>query len=141
MRRVFALVLLALFTSHPASADPAEPGAARLRETDLTAHIRFLSDDLLEGRAPAGRGDEVAMRYVAAAFERLGLKPFGDGADPARSYVQRFPLVGLSTRVVTPPLVRGGGGEMKLRPGEDTVIVSGVQKARARIADAPIVFV
>lgn len=107
----------------------------------LAAHIRFLADDLLEGRAPASRGDELAMRYVAAELERIGLQPYGDGAGAARGYVQRFPLVSLRSRVVSAPVVRARGGEVKLRVGDDTVVVGGAQKASARLKDVPLVFV
>ena len=115
--------------------------AAKPNEGALAAHIRFLADDLLEGRAPAARGDELAMRYVAAAFERLGLKPYGDGTGADRGYVQRFPLVGLRSKVVTPPTLKGKDGELKLKPGEDVVVVSGQQKKSAQIKDAQLVFV
>jgi hypothetical protein len=44
----------------------------------LKAHVRFLSDDLLEGRGTGTRGHEIAARYSAAQFESMGLKPGGD---------------------------------------------------------------
>ena len=44
----------------------------------LRAHVRFLSDDLLEGRGTGTRGHEIAARYSAAQFESMGLKPGGD---------------------------------------------------------------
>src|SRR4051794_5063478 len=44
----------------------------------LKAHVRFLSDDLLEGRGTGTRGHEIASRYSAAQFESMGLKPGGD---------------------------------------------------------------
>src|SRR5688572_8608352 len=50
----------------------------RIRAAELAAHIKFLADDLLEGRAPATRGGDLAARYIAAQFEALGLEPGGD---------------------------------------------------------------
>jgi peptidase M28-like protein len=44
----------------------------------LRAHVRFLSDDLLEGRGTATRGHAIATKYVAAQFEGMNLKPAGD---------------------------------------------------------------
>src|SRR5258708_33952714 len=44
----------------------------------LRAHVRFLSDDLLEGRGTGTRGHEIAARYSAAQLEGMGLKPGGD---------------------------------------------------------------
>jgi hypothetical protein len=143
-----ALVLVMLFAATAAAAPKAGPdrqreqsAAAKVGEGALAAHIRFLSDDLLEGRAPAARGDEVAMRYVAAQFARLGLQPLGDTSGNARGYVQRFPLVGIRGKVVRAPVVKGAGGELKLKLGDDAVVVAGAQKKSAAIKDAQLVFV
>ncbi len=43
------------------------------------AHVRYLADDLLEGRAVATRGERCAGDYIAARFRALGLDPAGDG--------------------------------------------------------------
>jgi Zn-dependent M28 family amino/carboxypeptidase len=43
----------------------------------LAAHMRFLSDDLLQGRATGSEGYAIAARYVAAQFEAAGLEPAG----------------------------------------------------------------
>ena len=64
-----------------------------INESVLRGHIRFLSDDLLEGRLPGSRGDELAQRYVAAQFEALGFRP----AAPGGGWFQRVPLVGVTT--------------------------------------------
>src|ERR1017187_10182101 len=40
----------------------------------LRSHIRFLSSDLLEGRGPATRGDQLAQAYIQSQFEGLGLQ-------------------------------------------------------------------
>src|SRR3954469_2585852 len=44
----------------------------------LRAHVRFLSDDMLEGRGTGTRGHQIAARYSASQFESMGLKPGGD---------------------------------------------------------------
>lgn len=59
----------------------------------IRAHVRFLSDDLLEGRAPGTRGGELAAKYLATRLETLGLAPGG----PDGSYFQDVPLVGVET--------------------------------------------
>src|SRR2546429_3875442 len=40
----------------------------------MDAHLKYLADDLLEGRAPATRGGRLAAKYIAAQFEALGLE-------------------------------------------------------------------
>ncbi len=42
------------------------------------AHVRYLADDLLEGRAVGTRGERCAGEYIAAQFRVLGLRPAGD---------------------------------------------------------------
>ncbi len=66
----------------------------------LDAHIRFLADDLLEGRAPGSRGADIAAHYIRAQFEEAGLAP---GA-PDGTFFQRIQLVGLTS---SPSLVVG----------------------------------
>jgi hypothetical protein len=41
------------------------------------AHIQYLADDKLEGRNTGSEGYRKAVEYVAAQFERYGLKPAG----------------------------------------------------------------
>jgi len=56
----------------------------------MAAHDKFLASDLLEGRGPGTRGDDLAMQYIAAQFEALGLKPDGDHG----SWLQKVALIG-----------------------------------------------
>src|SRR3954471_3722814 len=56
------------------------------------AHLEFLSDDALEGRAPGTRGGLLAQKYIAPQFERLGLQPAGDSA----TYFQRVTTMPLT---------------------------------------------
>ena len=56
----------------------------------IEAHIRFLADDLLEGRGTGTRGYGIASRYVAGEFQKLGLEPAGS-LDP--SFLQPVPYM------------------------------------------------
>ncbi|HEX5962151.1 MAG TPA: M28 family metallopeptidase [Gemmatimonadales bacterium] len=48
-----------------------------VRPAALDSHIRFLADDSLQGRGTGTAGYDLAARYVAECFSRLGLKPSG----------------------------------------------------------------
>ncbi len=75
MARVLALLLglcPLIAAAGPVPAAAADAAAARIR-----AHIEFLADDLLEGRAAGSRGFDLAARYVATEFLALGLRPAG----------------------------------------------------------------
>ncbi len=50
---------------------------AHLSKSAFVANMRFLSDDLLEGRGTGTRGQALAAKYVAAQFESFGLQPAG----------------------------------------------------------------
>jgi hypothetical protein len=55
----------------------------------LQAHVTFLADDLLDGRAAASRGYEIASKYVATQLQQYGLKPAGDDG----GWYQQVPLL------------------------------------------------
>ena len=56
-----------------AAAPAPDPLAASFR-----AHVAFLADDLMQGRAIGSPGHEIATNYIAQHFARLGLTPAGD---------------------------------------------------------------
>ena len=63
-----------------------------ISENALRAHIKFLSDDRLEGRGTGARGGELAALYVAEQFEAMGLKgaaPRGVFGSPYRSLASK----------------------------------------------------
>jgi Zn-dependent M28 family amino/carboxypeptidase len=57
----------------------------------IRAHVKFLSDDLLEGRYPGLRGGALAANYIATQFALYGLKPAGDNG----TYFQNINFVGM----------------------------------------------
>ena len=59
------------------SSDEVAAALQAIQPQAIEAHIRFLADDLLEGRAPGNRGFEIASRYVETHFRSLGLTPAG----------------------------------------------------------------
>ena len=139
MTKLLLLPLLAVTTALPAGWSAREKSAARrIDAAALAAHVRFLADDLLEGRAPGSRGSQLAMRYIAAEYERLGLQPAGDGG----GWLQHFDIVGLTSAVTAPLSARGADGKtLTLQPAADTVIATGVQAPTAGVRDAELVFV
>src|SRR5271165_209094 len=57
---------------------------------NIRAHVRYLADDLLEGRGTGQRGGDIAAQYIASQFALYGLKPAGDNG----SYLQKVPMMG-----------------------------------------------
>ena len=108
-----------------------------INEQGLRGHIRFLASDLLEGRGPGSRGDELAQQYIAAQFESLGLKP----AAPGGGWFQKVPLVGVTARIPAAVTFRHDRQSLELKRHDDYELASGNAKPEVAIEDAEIVFV
>jgi Zn-dependent M28 family amino/carboxypeptidase len=133
-----ALPLLVAAAPAPVAITPAEKAAAQaITPERLRAHIRFLADDLLEGRGPATRGDRLAQAYIASEMEAMGLEPAG----PNGSWFQPFDIVGVNAKCPDTTVFRKGSDSVELRFREDYIAGSGVQAPEARIENAELVFV
>jgi Zn-dependent M28 family amino/carboxypeptidase len=95
----------------------AEAAASQIEENNLRAHIKFLSDDLLEGRGPGSRGGMLASKYVAAQFESLGLEP----ACADRTYFQQVQMIGSKLDPSTRFVVKSGAGDSEFKFGDEFV--------------------
>jgi len=120
-RQAILAGMAALAIVSPASARQGEPVPDVLASVDadaIEAHLRFLSHDLLGGRAPGTRGDRLAILYVESEFRRMGLQPALHG-----SYLLPVPLVARRFPAAT-TLVEffAGGREVSARPGDDVVL-------------------
>ncbi len=82
-----------------AAAAAERTGSPEITADDLKRHIRTLSADAFEGRAPTTPGGEKTRNYIAAEYRRLGFEPVGASyfhevpmvestLDPANSYLQ-----------------------------------------------------
>jgi hypothetical protein len=57
------------------SSAPELAATKAIRPDAIRAHMRFLSDSLLQGRGTGTSGYQIAARYVATQLEALGLQP------------------------------------------------------------------
>ncbi len=103
----------------------------------IRAHVRFLADDLLEGRGTGARGGDIAAQYIATQFALDGLAPAGD----AGGYLQKVRFTGVNTLPATSAgLLPAHGAPIALQLGSDFVTNNQTQTDSVEI-DAPIVFV
>jgi Zn-dependent M28 family amino/carboxypeptidase len=86
-----------------ASTAVAQQSSIAVDTTAMKAHLRFLANDLLEGRAPATRGGRLAAEYIATQFQALGLEPAGANG----TFFQPVALVGMTPQ---PSLAWGKAG-------------------------------
>jgi len=118
---------------------PSEARAAldQFSKTAFRANMRFLADDLLEGRGTATRGQELAAHYVASQFEAFGLEPSGAGG----SYFQDVPLREITIdTAVSGMSVTIGGTPTTLKWGADFLMRGNPLDPDAQV-EAPVVFV
>jgi len=141
-KKILLPLLFAFITSAVAQVSDAEKKAAQaIDETDIRSHIKFLSDDLLEGRAPGTRGGQLGERYIASQFELLGLRPGAKAADGNPSWYQTFDILGVTSHAPKTMTLKSGGKTLDLKFWDDFIAFTGEQKLAAGVKDAEIVFV
>ena len=138
MKKVLALLLLPALAgaATPASAPvtAAEKAAAKaITEDEIRGHTRFLASDLLEGRAPATRGDRLAQEYIQAQMEALGLEP---GA-PEGGWIQKVPLVGIVGKVPEKLSVSRGRAQGRVHEARGLHRVLRARRSRSRGSTPP----
>ncbi|HEX3436753.1 MAG TPA: M28 family peptidase [Pseudacidobacterium sp.] len=122
----------------PGVPETARQAAASIDAEKIRAHVRFLANDLLEGRGPGLRGGQLAGEYIATQFALDGLKPAGDNG----TYFQKVPLYAVHTveDQTTAEFVPASGQPIPLEYSKDWVGKDQTGAESANI-DAPIVFV
>ncbi len=101
---VFATALVMPFAPSQQASDAGVPqvlglpvaahaAAESISPARISAHVRFLSLNLLEGRGPGTRGGRLAADYIATQFALAGLQPAGDDG----TYFQKVPLYAVHT--------------------------------------------
>jgi Zn-dependent M28 family amino/carboxypeptidase len=136
---VGAVALLGMGLVAQAQVPPAAKAAeASIDPEKIRAHVRFLADDLLEGRGPGLRGSELAAKYIATEFALDGLEPGGDNG----TYFQQVKFVGTKVKAAESSFefIPLHGAPQKLTYGDDYTVTNQEHTPVADV-DAPIVFV
>jgi Zn-dependent M28 family amino/carboxypeptidase len=108
---------------------------ARITTAEIDGHLRFLSSDLLEGRAPATRGGQLASEYIASQLRAAGVEPGVSG-----SYFQRVPIDVVTADPASIVASASGRSTATLRYPDDVVIWAG-SATNASAARGELVFV
>jgi Zn-dependent M28 family amino/carboxypeptidase len=140
----FALALALVLAAAPQAAAldlvlpaGAEAASQAIEAPALLAPLRFLAHDLLEGRGPGSRGDELTRVYLAAELEALGFAPgAADG-----SYQQTFEMIGIRAEAPEKWKFEAKGASVELARHEEFVASSGVQSDSAGVKNVELVFV
>jgi Zn-dependent M28 family amino/carboxypeptidase len=110
--------------------------AANVMSADsLLQHIKDLSADSMEGRAPGTPGEEKAVAYIARQFQALGLAP----GNPDGTFLQNVDLIGYKAHPTASFTARGK--TVALRYPDDYIANSRHMRAETKIPSSDVVFV
>ena len=112
-----------------------QPALSSITSESMLAHIRTLSSDAFEGRAPGTPGEDSTVAYLTAQYKSLGLAP----GNPDGSYVQNVELIGY-TGTSTAEL-RVSNKPVAMRPNLDFIAVSRHDKPNVDVVNSDLVFV
>jgi Zn-dependent M28 family amino/carboxypeptidase len=137
MKRFRSFALLAVLAPALLSAQKAQPCtcAAKITATAFDADLKFLSSDLLEGRAPATRGGQLAAAYIAAQLQIAGVLPGANG-----SYFQKVPIDVVGAIPSTIHVAASGKAKATLNYPNDVVVGPG-SATDSSVARGELVFV
>jgi Zn-dependent M28 family amino/carboxypeptidase len=114
-----------------------QAASTHITRAALEAPILFLSSDLLEGRGPATRGDELTRLYLQTRLAGMGYEPaFANSA-----WQQPFAIVGMKAQFPQTWSFQGAGGRVELAWRGDYIAVSGLQSENVSVENAELVFV
>ncbi|HEY5723330.1 MAG TPA: M28 family metallopeptidase [Allosphingosinicella sp.] len=133
-----SLVLLTAALLAGCATDRPEKGAvAAIDVNRLSIVTRTLASDEFEGRGPGTPGEARTIAYLSEQFRQLSLEPGGENG----GWTQAVPLI--RTQLAKPGRVSvtGRGAALPLRFPDDIYLSTVRPVERARITDAPIVFV
>ena len=124
-------------TAQDRSAIPAglKPALASITTNEILQHIRVLSSDKFEGRAPGTPGEKLTVDYLQRQYKKLGLEP----GNPSGTYLQDVPLVGFTAQ----PTISfsAGGQQMDFGFPNDAVIWSRRFVPDIKVENSDVVFV
>ncbi|WP_444896681.1 M28 family metallopeptidase [Microbulbifer sp. SSSA005] len=120
--------------------EAAEKAQIDIVAADLHKHVAVLASDEFEGRAPASKGEELTVNYLAEQFKALGLTPGAVDSDGNPSWFQEVPIVEMDIQS-TPLTIQGEGVGQVLKPIDDMVAFTQRQTSASSLNESELVFV
>ena len=116
---------------------PAASPAPKISMERLSEITRVLASDEFEGRSMGGVGEEKTVAYLIERFRAAGLEPGGENG----GWTQTVPMIRTQLQSPMDLSIRQAGKTKALRFPDDIYLSTVRATERARIADAPMVFV
>lgn len=119
-----------------ASGMPPQAALDSITSEEVMRHISRLGSDEFEGRAPGTQGEETTVNYLERILKKADLAPGNtDG-----TYIQKVPLVGITTKQDAELKIKTANKNFNLKFGEDFVART-VRVTDKTSFDADMVFV
>jgi Zn-dependent M28 family amino/carboxypeptidase len=125
-------------TSQQAPSAPPLPLASmpKIDPQKVLDHIKVLSSDEYEGRAPGTKGEELSVKYIQDQFKQLNLKP----GNPDGTYVQKVPLVGITGTQAKPLTMTKGAQKQTFKWSDEVVAWTKHVADGASVENSDVVF-
>jgi len=108
----------------------------KIDQQKILEHIKVLSSDEFEGRAPGTKGEELSVKYIQDQYKKLNLSP----GNPDGTYVQKVPLVGIVGTQVTPLTVTKGAQKQTFKWADEVVAWTKHVAEGASVENSDVVF-
>jgi Zn-dependent M28 family amino/carboxypeptidase len=102
----------------------------------ILAHIKVLSSDEFEGRAPGTKGEELAVNYIQEQFRKLNLAP----GNPDGTFIQKVPLIGIVGTQARPLTLMKGANKETFKWADDVVAWTKHVADGASIENSDVIF-
>ena len=102
----------------------------------ILEHIKVLSADEMQGRAPGTAGEEKTVGYIESQFKAIGLQP----GNPDGTYIQKVPLVGITGSQTKPLTFSKGAQHLELKWKDEVVAWSKHMAPLASVQGSEVVF-
>jgi Zn-dependent M28 family amino/carboxypeptidase len=125
-------------TGQQPAAPPQLPLASmpKIDQQKILEHIKVLSSDEFEGRAPGTKGEDLSVKYIQDQFKTFNLKP----GNPDGTYVQKVPLVGIVGTPVKPLTVTKGTQKQTFKWADEVVAWTKHVADGASVENSDVVF-
>ncbi len=137
LKKITAFALLSIFSLFAAVWIPFSADFPEIDAGVLLDHVRVLSSDRFEGRAPGSKGEKLTVAYIENQFKNMRLKPGNING----SYIQKVPLVGLTPDPAMTLTLRKEGKTIRLQYLSDFVAWTRKIVPEIKLKESPLLFV
>src|SRR5688572_2301784 len=108
----------------------------KIDQEKILEHVKVLSSDEFEGRAPGTKGEGLTVTYIQDQFKTLNLKP----GNPDGTFVQNVPLVGIVGTQAKPLTVTKGAQKQAFKWADEVVAWTKHVADGAAVENSDVVF-